>query len=199
MRTYRWIWRAISGLWIALGAAAGLIVLPLVVWIALGLVAMVLCLPSAGRDPTDDGKASPARKAGLVIAGYLGAIATLATAVFIDLGALIAPVLMIGSSPAAVRWYLRRLGWDRPMSPMSPMSLSSPVTISTSELCRQWLDSYGELSRAPSHAARLRVVMARQRCLDELERRDPEGLRAWLASAASAGGDPRRFLSDAGG
>jgi hypothetical protein len=193
MRTYRWIWRAISGLWIALGAAAGLVVLPLVVWIALGLVAMVFCLPSAGRDSTDGGKTSQARTAGLVIAGYLGAIATLATAVFIDVGALIALLLIIGSSPAAIRWYLRKLGWDR------PRPVASPATVSTSELCRQWLESYGELSRAPSHAARLRVVMARQRCLDELERRDPEGLRAWLASAASAGGDPRRFLSDAGG
>lgn len=37
--------------------------------------------------------------------------------------------------------------------------------------------------------------MARQRCLDELERRDPDGLHAWLGSNASAGGDPSRFLA----
>lgn len=36
--------------------------------------------------------------------------------------------------------------------------------------------------------------MARQRCLDELERRDPDGLHACLSSPASAAGDPRRFL-----
>ncbi|MEU4287224.1 hypothetical protein AB0E63_03300 [Kribbella sp. NPDC026596] len=39
-------------------------------------------------------------------------------------------------------------------------------------------------------------MMIRQRCLDVLERRDPDGLHAWLASAASAGGDPNRFLHD---
>ncbi|MEU4196842.1 hypothetical protein AB0E69_33415 [Kribbella sp. NPDC026611] len=37
--------------------------------------------------------------------------------------------------------------------------------------------------------------MGRQRCLDELERRDPEGLNAWLGSTASAAGDPSYCLT----
>ena len=64
----------------------------------------------------------------------------------------------------------------------------------TAELCRQWHDSYDALQAATTPIARLHVVMERQRCLDELECRDPEGLSAWLASAASAAGDPSRFL-----
>jgi hypothetical protein len=194
MGAYRWIWRAIAGLWIVLGAAAGAVVLPLAVWIALGLPAVVLWLASSVRKlVTDDGKPSPTRSAALVLVVYLGVIATLAAAVFIDLGALVVLAFLAAGSPAAIGWYARRLGWDRPRSGPSPTSAS------TAELCRQWIESYGELSRATSSAARLRVVMARQRCLDELERRDPDGLHAWLSSAASAGGDPRRFLSDAGG
>ncbi|MFI5695302.1 hypothetical protein ACIA58_25845 [Kribbella sp. NPDC051586] len=147
MPTYRWIWRTISGLLIACGAAAGAIIVPLAVWVALGLLVAVLWLASQVRDSaTDDAKPSPLWNARLVIACYLGAIAN----------------------------------------------------AGTTELCRQWLESYGELRRATSQAARLRVVMARQRCLDELERRDPDGLQAWLASTASAGGDPRRFFPDSG-
>jgi hypothetical protein len=50
------------------------------------------------------------------------------------------------------------------------------------------------LRDAATPAARLHLVELRQHCLDELERRDPAGLSAWLASTASAGGDPSRFL-----
>jgi len=68
-------------------------------------------------------------------------------------------------------------------------------TVSRAEICRQWQESYAALNAVGS-TARLRIVMARQRCLDELERRDPAGLNAWLSSsAASAGGNPRPFLN----
>jgi hypothetical protein len=43
---------------------------------------------------------------------------------------------------------------------------------------------------------RLEIVKARARCLDELERRDPVGLQAWLESSASPAGDPARFLHE---
>lgn len=66
--------------------------------------------------------------------------------------------------------------------------------ISTAELCRQWHQSFEDLHQAITPAARLSIVTARQRCLDELERRDPDGLHAWLSSSASAAGDPSRFL-----
>ncbi|MFG1913142.1 hypothetical protein [Kribbella sp. NPDC048928] len=65
---------------------------------------------------------------------------------------------------------------------------------STADLCRQWRDSYEALRQAQTDRQRLRIVMERQHCLDELGRRDPEGLDAWLSSAASAAGDPAHFL-----
>jgi hypothetical protein len=65
----------------------------------------------------------------------------------------------------------------------------------TAELCRQWCESFDALREATTPVARLRIVMARERCLDELERRDPEGLHAWLESSASASSDPARYVT----
>lgn len=60
---------------------------------------------------------------------------------------------------------------------------------------RRWQDSYKILRDATTAAARLRIVEARQLYLDELERRDPVGLKAWLGENASAAGDPSRYLA----
>ncbi|MGY4768734.1 hypothetical protein ACXC9Q_17625 [Kribbella sp. CWNU-51] len=92
------------------------------------------------------------------------------------------------TSPAAMRWYgrtLRRI----------PARLDRSGGLTTAELCRQWQESYEALRVATTAAARLRIVEARQHYLDELERRDPIGLTAWLGASASAAGDPSRFLA----
>jgi hypothetical protein len=61
-------------------------------------------------------------------------------------------------------------------------------------LCREWQASFAVLRLAEAPRARLHVVVVRQQYLDELERRDPEGFNAWLASAASPAGNPQRFI-----
>ena len=63
-----------------------------------------------------------------------------------------------------------------------------------SELCRQWRHSYVTLQRANTVAARLRIVARRQTYLDELERRAPQQLDAWLHAGARAAGDPSKFI-----
>jgi hypothetical protein len=45
----------------------------------------------------------------------------------------------------------------------------------------------------------LSIVEARRDYIDELERRSPHGLMAWLASGARAAGDPSRFIVDGSG
>ena len=90
---------------------------------------------------------------------------------------------------AAAIWYRRRHQTRR-----TDVVDHGLPTVSTAQLCREWHESYEALQQAATSVARLRIVMARQRCLDELERRDPEGLNAWLWSNASAAGDPSRFL-----
>jgi hypothetical protein len=64
-------------------------------------------------------------------------------------------------------------------------------------LCLAWRRSFRLLETAPTAAVRLSVVVKRQQYLDELHRRSPEGLAAWLASGARASGNPLPYVDDA--
>jgi hypothetical protein len=79
---------------------------------------------------------------------------------------------------------------DKPEMPIAHSGLSN------ADLCRAWQESFDALRKSESPAVRLRIVEARQRYLDELERRDPDGLHAWLESNASPAGNPARFVQD---
>jgi len=63
-------------------------------------------------------------------------------------------------------------------------------------LCLAWRRSFTLLGAASSPAERMAVVRHREQCLDELQRRYPRGLAAWLSSGAQASGDPLPFLVD---
>ena len=63
------------------------------------------------------------------------------------------------------------------------------------EICEAFRRTYPALLSAESPAVKAQIVALRQLYLDELERRDPVALAAWLASGASAGGSPDRFIS----
>lgn len=193
MTAYRWVWRAGMGCAFVFLLMTGLIVLPMAVWIVLASLAVPFGLMLAIGTAAGDGlRGRRLYVVKLTIAGYLAVVAFAVLLKVLGAAALVVLALAIAASPQAIDWCARRLAGGR----NEPMP---EATVSTSELCREWLDSYQALNDAPTSAARLRVVMARQRCLDELERRDPAGLQAWLASAASAGGDPQRFLTDSGG
>jgi hypothetical protein len=62
-------------------------------------------------------------------------------------------------------------------------------------LCLAWRRSYVQLQQSTSASARIRHVQERQLLLDELERRDPTGLAAWLASGCRAAGNPLPYLA----
>jgi hypothetical protein len=64
-------------------------------------------------------------------------------------------------------------------------------------LCLAWRRSFVLLEDAHSAVARLSVVEQRQQYLDELHRRSPEGIAAWLASGARASGNPFPYVEDA--
>lgn len=66
--------------------------------------------------------------------------------------------------------------------------------LSDDELCRQWRFSFTALADASTPELRAEVVRARQLYLDEIERRHPRELQAWLASGARAAGNPMPFL-----
>lgn len=66
--------------------------------------------------------------------------------------------------------------------------------LSNQELCLEWRRSFTALQLATGPTDRMRVVEVRQLYLDEMERRSPAALQAWLGSGARAAGGPERFL-----
>jgi hypothetical protein len=62
-------------------------------------------------------------------------------------------------------------------------------------LCLAWRRSFVPLSQRPSVVKQMFLVEQRQAYLDEIERRSPQGLAAWLDSGARASGNPFPYLS----
>jgi hypothetical protein len=136
-------------------------------------------------------------------------------------------VMAAGSSPSAIRLYRRRLrrparstapsrpgqrisdeqpfeitdeaSTENPTgSEAAPAQRVAPRSLTDDELCLAWRASFSALQRATSRSQRLSIVDARSEYLDEFERRNRQGLTAWLASGARAAGDPSRFLIGGG-
>jgi hypothetical protein len=181
----------LSGVSGVLGLAAGVLLVPGDLMFPLlflaGLIGSTVAATawSKAEDATDGAKAWR----GVVVAGaVIGVIVACAGyAVLLGpAGPLLAVFLGI-TSPPAMRWFGRRLG--------HVPGRHDKGLLTTTELCKQWQDSYEALRGATTARARLRIVEARQHYLDELERRHPRGLNAWLEDAASAAGDPSQFLA----
>jgi hypothetical protein len=70
------------------------------------------------------------------------------------------------------------------------------ASLDDGSLCLAWRQSFLLLEAAQTLEERVAVVRNRERCLDELQRRCPEGVETWLASGARAPGNPLPFLSN---
>ncbi len=144
------------------------------------------------------------------------------TVAFVGLGSLLgAPMavlvlaLAVGGSPyVARRWmgWLREQGQlpqrrdpDEHLPETAPAGTlweaeltvsaeTEAAELSDDALCLAWRASFSALETAKSPAERSRIIETRRAFLDELERRNPPGLAAWLASGARAAGDPSRFV-----
>jgi hypothetical protein len=66
--------------------------------------------------------------------------------------------------------------------------------LSTADLCRAWCRSTTALQGSASATYRMAVVELRATYLDELERRHPSGIAAWLASDDRSAVDPTPFV-----
>lgn len=74
-------------------------------------------------------------------------------------------------------------------------TLTVPSHLSVEDLCLAWESSGRALNRCTTVGARLRAVRVRQACLDELERRHPDGVRAWVLAGADPESSPARYLT----
>jgi hypothetical protein len=78
------------------------------------------------------------------------------------------------------------LGWPSPDG--RPLE-----TLDDADLFKLWRRTFWELERQPSVEELAWLVELRQSCLDELSRRNPTAMAAWLSSGARASGGPERF------
>lgn len=74
-------------------------------------------------------------------------------------------------------------------------TLTVPTHLSDHDLCLAWESSSRALRLCTTTSARLEVVRVRQACLDELERRQPDAVRAWVLAGADPESSPARYLA----
>jgi len=82
-----------------------------------------------------------------------------------------------------------------PPAPPPDLPTATLRDLDDEELCLAWRRSFVQLQHATSASVRMLRVQQRQLILDELERRNPHGLAAWLASGCRAAGNPLPFLA----
>ncbi|HZX03243.1 hypothetical protein [Kribbella sp.] len=206
----------VAGLAGALGAAdwslSVLVLLFAVAGATGGMIALVVLNPDeTTRRPrevwTIVAKCTVVSGAATIVLGGLGSLAGAWTTLWVGLVA-------IGGAPSVVPHWI---GWFReppaavrptpkPRSRRKPMSRGAGVTVtpehvedltelSDEALCLAWRASFAGLQRAAAAPSdQLRVVEERRAYLDELERRHPDGVAAWLASNPRAAGDPAKFV-----
>lgn len=214
MNTYRWAW----GLWwtpvAAFGVAMSVTGLPSA---ALALLAVLgsgagLVTLRIHTDRADDVCASRKRN-GFVSAATaratLGAYMLLALpglATFIGGFSLLLGLLAVITSPCFLRRVIdarKPAGAAGSLPDKRPRALpalsdeavgTDPPEIvqeaSFEDLLRTWRTTYLPVKLATDAASLDSLSILRRRCLDELERRDPTALNAWLRSGPQASSDP---------
>lgn len=216
MRAYRVVWTLLCAALALAGTTAAFVLSPAVLlflFLAFAAVGPILT-PALVRDFWDR---PPRERAGLLLTGAVlsgtGAGAAAGLGAILGSGAVPLVLVVTSSSPPAVNLYRR---WVCPTPPRPPERLDTPVTtgprtppaqppvpplselrrLTDEQLCQGWRASFLALQLRPSAASTLETVRARQRFLDEFERRHPSGLTAWLASGARAAGNPLPYLVD---
>ena len=212
MRTYARLWLCWWSVLGAVGLLLGARELPVLTVIGVSLsagtaAAAVAFLRMAAHSGSDTSTVELVRRA--VLRSPLGALVSVTVvATSFSVGSLIWPMLALlaGTSPWTVARGLRlvrrggtgsRTARRAPAAPERVEAADwAPAvrSLSDDELCTAWLTSYAAMQAAPS-ADRARIVTLRQAYLEDLERRNPRGLRAWLDSGAEASGNPATFLA----
>ena len=211
MSTYRILWRTAVGAFTVLGAGLAFLFLPTHTLIGIGVLVAVPGGVSAAavytrtRTRTDNDNDVPpprylVKGAGLAALGViaaLGLIAVFGAAALLTLG-----LLAIGA-PAVLRPLLAHVPHpctSTTVTPLPPPAASVPMdcqAFTDAELCWRWRTSFATLQYTLAPAERLHIVQTRSALLDELARRNPDGLTRWLGSGARAASDPTRYFTGA--
>jgi hypothetical protein len=213
-------WNIVTGSCLALGTAVTMLVDPpvaviLMAIMAAGAACLLTTVVKQGKRSSAGFVLRTAPLVLLVLAGVNGLVATLGAATV----PLIAVLLLAGvplvwrrkepEAPPPMKTVIAAP--PKPVKPAKPLvaavnaeaatEASAGVTDSspaerptTASLCWTWRTSFTALRKADGIDERLRIVDLRQRCLDELARREPGGFHKWLADGARAAGDPTRYV-----
>ena len=200
MTTYARRWSRACRVTAAVGVSLAFVVWNPVLVLVLGMVSMVPALVGFSLHAQTNGR-GPARmsraqikqllvRAACVAAGSVAACAYVAVSPPLAIALVLAGAV---TSPWVRRFAHRGVAGLGPTR--SEVADDDSVDrLGIDELCRRWCATFhAVLHTDPSRAAR--IVGMRQVYLDEMERRDPAGLRAWLMSDPHAGGSPERFLA----
>jgi len=217
MKIYGRLWVAVCAPLAMVGLCVGLVFVPVPVTVlafffgALAAIVTWVWL-SQSEDATGPRRAHPrviAQNA-LIAGAAIGAV--VGFAVLLGTGVLLLLILALASSPYVVRnfgrWLLsvptpsttqldtmaRALAYANPEY-LTFQPSSAVDTLTDEELCQSWRASYQELQHQSSAAQKAATVAERQSYLDELQRRNPAGFAAWLASGARAPGNPLPYLT----
>jgi hypothetical protein len=217
MKAYENLWVALCAPLTMVGFGVGFmfVALPLTILVVFvgALSAMVTW---AWLLQSEDAKSLPRARARAIannaLVGGAAAGALLGYAVLLGAGVVLLVILVLASSPYAVGTYGRWLravptpsvaqldAMARALGEASPEYLtfqgsSRTDALTDEELCQSWRASYTVLQHQHSAAQMAATVAERQTYLDELERRNPRGFAAWLASGARAPGNPLPYLT----
>jgi hypothetical protein len=217
MKVYRILWLAVCVLLAMIGASVAFVVAPLpmtvlsFVFAAISaIVAWTWTLQSQDTQHPPRDRMRVMTTSALVGGTTVGAFVGLT--VLLGAGVFLLVIVVLASAPYALSAYGRWLRslptpsaaqldtMARSLAYTSPeyLAFQPPSELSdltAEELCGSWRASYAALQHQPSAAQTMATVAERHRYLDELERRNPSGFAAWLASGARTPGNPLPYLT----
>jgi len=208
----RWLWQLVRGASAVVGMVAAGVELG-----RTSLACSLVCMWLLGVVVLSLFRSAGSRAIGprWVLASGLLAMSWLGLVLFFGLvGVVWAGALLLSSEPVRRFWSLRRFRPKVPIvtemslpavEPLAGPPMPSPANaaptveaevcdLATDELCLAWRRSFVLLAEAADPSNRAAIVLRRSSILDEMHRRDPEGMESWLASNPRAAGNPLPYL-----
>lgn len=206
--TYQRCWTVLACLLVVMGCTEAALLAPPATTISVGLAAALLtalCVQGFGEHRDQPPGARRVAIAALVAGVSVMALTGLVM-LFEGQAVLLAGVMVLASPPVlrrAAQWLRRTSLVANPAGAVErtddDVSWTPDVGLLTdTQLCAAWLSSSSALealSGTGQVVVRARLVADRQDYLDELERRDAAGFRAWLYGGAGPASDPTPYLT----
>lgn len=105
---------------------------------------------------------------------------------------------LVASHPFVWMWLSAFVGSSPESTSAEPRHPSALDATPDDALCLAWRNSFLALQEATTARARANVVTARQSYLDELTRRHPAAMSAWLSSGAASASSPLPYFGSQG-